>query len=65
MADFKRCGCCGRRYTAETWSRLKLLGNQPAGEENGVHYELELRDCYCASTIAIERIAAIEEAVAQ
>jgi hypothetical protein len=45
----KECGC-GRFHTAEQWNALRLIGYQPAGER----MLLELRDCLCHSTIAIE-----------
>ncbi len=53
----KTCGCCKRNFTASAWARLKKLGVQPAGEEGGVTYELEMANCDCGSTIAIERIS--------
>ncbi len=42
----KTCSC-GRRYTREEWESLPLLGRQ-AGEP-----DLELRNCWCGSTLAV------------
>jgi hypothetical protein len=40
----KTCGC-GQSYTAVTWKLLKLLGRVEG---------LELRNCGCGSTLAVE-----------
>jgi hypothetical protein len=40
----KTCGC-GRVFTAESWKLLKLLGKVEG---------LELRNCSCGSTLAVE-----------
>lgn len=45
----KRCAC-GRTYDAETWKALRYVGAMPDGAGGA----LELRDCVCHSTIAIE-----------
>lgn len=45
----KECGC-GRQYSRETWDQLHLVGRMPDGEGG----ELELRDCVCKSTIAVD-----------
>jgi hypothetical protein len=44
----KECGC-GRQYSRETWSTLRLVGRQ--GDDDGA---IELRDCVCRSTIAVD-----------
>jgi hypothetical protein len=65
MAEDKRCGC-GRVHTPEAWQALRLAGCLDALDDDGVPYTLELRDCGCGSTIAIElpRHAPAESAVA-
>ena len=52
-ADFviKRCSC-GKAYTHAEWERLPYVGIQSSGDEET---ELELRNCPCENTIAIER----------
>lgn len=45
----KACGC-GRAFNVHEWRELRLVGYQDDGDGG----ELELRDCPCASTIAIE-----------
>lgn len=46
----KTCPCCKRVYTAEQWRDLPLLGVMRfPGEPT-----LELRNCDCYSTMAIE-----------
>lgn len=48
--DFpKRCAC-GRVYARSEWGRLRLVGHQDDGE-GGL---LELRDCTCKSTLAVQ-----------
>lgn len=45
----KRCGC-GREYSREDWDALRFVGYQrPPGAK-----VLELRECHCHSTIAID-----------
>lgn len=45
---FKRCGCCGKCYSAETWKSLAYGGVQPSDVA-----PLEYRHCGCGSTIAV------------
>lgn len=44
----KACGC-GRTYTAEEWAALELVGIMADDVET-----IELRNCPCGSTIAVE-----------
>lgn len=46
----KRCGCCGREYTPATWGRLPLVGVQPVPGWPSI----ELRNCVCGTTLAVE-----------
>lgn len=50
----KKCGC-GLSYSRETWTRLALVGTQyvPA-DAFGPAEAIELRNCACGSTLAIE-----------
>jgi hypothetical protein len=45
----KTCSCCGQKYTAPEWGSLPLCGYYQDEVER-----LELRNCRCGSTIAIE-----------
>jgi hypothetical protein len=45
----KTCSC-GLSHTAEDWESLRNLGLQDAGDG----FVIELRDCLCKSTIAVE-----------
>lgn len=45
----KRC-LCGASYSVETWAQLRFVGTQD-DFDGGL---IELRDCTCSSTIAIE-----------
>jgi hypothetical protein len=49
MAPIKTCGCCGKTYTAQEWAALPLLGRMRMDGES-----LELRNCSCRSTLAME-----------
>lgn len=44
-----QCGC-GRKYSTEEWNRLEYVGLQD--DQDGGW--LELRNCQCRSTLAIE-----------
>ena len=44
----KRCAC-GRTFTAHEWSLLVFVGRMMDPEES-----IELRNCPCGSTVAIE-----------
>lgn len=48
---FKRCRC-GRTFTKAQWEELPYVGVQPTYDERGSM--LELRNCPCGSTIAVE-----------
>lgn len=45
----KTCAC-GRTYTAAEWAELRLVGVQVVPD----WCSLELRDCECGSTLAVE-----------
>lgn len=49
----KTCSC-GRRYSAPEWLALPAVGNQFYDDETGRWHRLELRNCSCKSTMAIE-----------
>lgn len=53
-APFKVCGC-GRSYTASSWRLLRYRGVQEVDET----LSLELRDCACRSTIAVEIVPSV------
>lgn len=54
----KKCSCCGRVHDAAAWNVLPF----PAGgsnwtqfeDEDGGLFELQMRNCTCNSTLAIE-----------
>ena len=53
--SIKKCGCCKRDYTEREWSLLPLKGFVDGlCDDAGRHYVLELRDCACFSTLAVE-----------
>jgi hypothetical protein len=45
----KVCGCCGAEHDAYAWSRLPLVGVMTDAVES-----IELRNCRCNSTLAVE-----------
>jgi len=47
----KTCPACGREYTRSGWEDLPLVGTQQFPGDPA----LELRNCYCRSTIAMEK----------
>lgn len=50
----KQCGC-GRTFTREGWDRLEFVGRQHVPEDEfGPEISIELRNCPCGSTIAID-----------
>ena len=44
----KKCPCCGTRYSRAEWEALRLCGRM---DHAALH--IELRQCTCASTIAL------------
>ena len=53
------CNCCGRGYTRDEFDKLEYVGTNhiPGGElddDKWDEYDLELRNCPCGSTIAVE-----------
>jgi hypothetical protein len=57
--EVKRCAC-GARYSLASWRRLVRRGVMQLGEDAPA---LELRDCACGSTIALEIAPATVRAV--
>lgn len=54
MPPVKTCGC-GQQFTFLEWKNLQLVGHQHVAEdEHGPALSIELRNCPCGSTIAIE-----------
>ena len=53
-APFKLCSCCGKVFTRKQWRELLFVGLQDFPGEP----LLELRNCDCGSTLAIERARA-------
>lgn len=49
----KDCSCCGVTHDAQSWAALQLVGRAPAYDDADL-LDLELRNCACKSTIAIE-----------
>ncbi len=47
----KRCRCCGRVHDQESWERLRYVGIMDDIAGGG---RIELRDCVCTTTLAIE-----------
>lgn len=60
----KRCTCCGLLYTAEQWAALPFPNRSPDGvyRSEGVA-TLEMRDCVCGSTLAVELVPVVEVTV--
>lgn len=51
----KVCTKCGKRYDARAWTELPLVGRQAVdADDQGPAYVLELRNCRCGSTLAVE-----------
>jgi len=50
-APVKECRC-GRRYLSWSWAELPLVGYLPNGQDAAGEV-LELRNCACGSTIAM------------
>lgn len=49
IAPLTACSCCPAIYTLACWRALPFVGIQHGGE-----LPLELRNCECGSTLAIE-----------
>ncbi len=45
----KKCACCDRLYTRQRWELLECKGIV----DYGGGYVLDMRDCVCANTMAI------------
>ena len=55
IPPLKTCGHCCASYDAESWKRLELApGNATGRMTDGAGGELELRNCPCGQTLAIE-----------
>lgn len=50
----KTCPCCARVMDEATWDAMPPKGWQDAGKDENFRYMLELKDCVCESTLAIE-----------
>lgn len=50
----KTCRACRRTWTPESWRALKYVGIQRIDLEG--EPDLELRNCTCGSTLAIELV---------
>lgn len=50
MSIVKECDC-GRRFSAESWAELTLLGTMDNGR--GLGELVELRQCPCGSTLTL------------
>lgn len=48
----KACGCCGASYDADEWLKLPLVGEMRTLTPGKY---LELRNCKCGGTYAVER----------
>ena len=48
----KICGC-GREHYYGEWSSLEFVGYMPGVDDDGKDCRIELRNCPCASTLAI------------
>lgn len=46
----KKCPCCPRSYTRETWTVLPFVGEKALDDGEPV---LQYRNCSCGSTLAI------------
>jgi hypothetical protein len=46
---------CGRSWSRDEWATLVFVGYTDGGEDG----ELELRNCVCGSTVAVQRDATI------
>lgn len=57
--DVKRCAC-GRRYTLAAWRALERIGVMRLDEDGPT---LELRNCWCGSTISLVITKATVDAV--
>jgi hypothetical protein len=55
----KTCSC-GRRYTVAEWRALPCIGSTFYDDEIGRWFRLELRNCACRSTMALEFPAPVE-----
>lgn len=52
----KTCSC-GKMYSFIDWKELPLVGHQPTFDDNGVPFNLELKNCLiCSSTLACVEI---------
>lgn len=53
--EIVQCTKCGRQHDPRQWQELKFVGNQPVeADEEGPAYVLEMRNCPCGSTLAID-----------
>jgi hypothetical protein len=57
MTTVAKCSC-GKSYNLEGWLNLKYVGIQDIGDGDA----LELRNCTCRSTIAVQLVRGTEAA---
>ena len=51
----KHCAC-GRVLDEAAWRELRLVGGMDPEDDERPEYILELRNCICGTTLAIERL---------
>lgn len=55
MPKLKVCECCQRGYTDAAWEHLPKRGQQVVSSLEGESgFILDLRNCFCGSTLAVE-----------
>ena len=55
MPTTKVCACCNRGYTVAAWQQLSKRGQQIVPSLEGAPgFTLDLRNCWCGSTLAVE-----------
>jgi hypothetical protein len=56
LSPHKTCSC-GKMYSFIDWKELPLVGHQPTADDDGVPFNLELKNCLiCRSTLACVEI---------
>lgn len=50
----KTCACCGRTYTLAQWLATPSLGVCDEHMWGGFRFRLDVRNCVCGSTMAVE-----------
>lgn len=53
--EIVQCTKCSRQHGPRQWQELPLIGTQPVeADEEGPAYTLEMRNCPCGSTLAVD-----------